>query len=353
MTEKDALIQLSKENPEEAVRVIEKQYSNLFARRNYIATLRKDIISQQPSKHVEGAKEFNQASLSDQIKMQKQIKQIDPSTRSREEKVIAQLELIPAKIKRLKLSAQDAEDIRRFSETKLNERSQEVLLPTAQAVRNLVLKAERILFDAFSMTEIKSKAQAAEIVCALALCTGRRASELLGPVNSFHKPKDGPNLANFSGQLKTGLQAKTQYTIPLLAPLEHVKHAKELLQGRYPVAADANTEYLHKRFCRFLHESVQWVKQDLRDGSEPKMQREIEKRFHFHSLRELYACVTFEVFQSTYSMHGWIRLVLGHNELNVSKAYSNIRWRGLLKLRVLNMPETTVSAEQKLNSCLK
>ena len=331
---------------------VQHAYKNLTVRRNRLSDLKRIIIERLPNAPNPGiGAEFTGMTLPSKLKYQRLVRNKLPDTRTEEEKKVANISLLPDYVRDIKMVQADSDQIRINSEIKLKARTENVLFPTAESVEHLVTSCNDILRRSNPSPSLH-KDDYQQILVALALCTGRRLSELMSPDLSLQPVKDYPRAALFDGQLKTGLEKRTSYVIPILADLEDIQKSLDILRAHYPVSSNATPKELHVRFRRFAHESVQPVKAVLSAGVTKDMSEQLQTRFHFHSLRELYACITFQTFQSSYSMHGWIRKVLGHSDLNISKAYSNIRWQGNLGLNVMHIPPNP-EFEPKLDVCLR
>jgi hypothetical protein len=143
---------------------------------------------------------------------------------------------------------------------------------------------------------------------------------LTGAFETVPAPSDQVSFswACFSGQVKAGLRDPDKcYNIPVLAPIADVQRAILRIRRRWQMPETSQTADVNRRFASTIQRAAKRYLAPLD-----------EKMGHLHAARELYAMVTFSTCQPhTYSLHGWIRKVLGHSDLDQGKHYSNITIR--------------------------
>lgn len=239
----------------------------------------------------------------------------------------------PSYVKNIKAEEELLRKIRAKTAENVSRRSQNVILLEADSLRGLLADLRGSLSSLRNMSEKEvakmSRRESTKVLAAVALLTGRRMSELL----SFESSSTFTSLDNtpadracyFSGQLKTNTPNK--YSIPLLGNFADIQNGLKFLRVKMKLKPGATPQEINRRFTRFSHEAAQGVKQILAGfGATPSETSKI----HFHTLREMYACITYMTFTNTYSTHGWIRRVLGHNDIDSSRSYSNFKWIGEL-----------------------
>lgn len=235
--------------------------------------------------------------------------------------LIRTLPIVPRMLRDLKLEAEEIVAIKNASIESIEKKSSNVISLTLQSVLSLLDWARE------SIRSSSSNKNEAALLVAVALVTGRRAAEifLTGSFDLVHtKPysnDDGKHKiywACFSGQVKAGLRDPNKcYDIPLLAPMIDIQRAVHKIRLRWPMPEGSKTSDVNRRFASTIQRAAKRYLAPLD-----------QKMGHLHAARELYAMVTFRQCQPhTYSLHGWIRKVLGHADLDQGKHYSNITIR--------------------------
>jgi len=229
--------------------------------------------------------------------------------------IIKGLPITPRIVLDLKLNAGEIAVIKEASLRSIETKSSNVILLMRQDVDKLLSWAKKCL-------KSPDESEAAVLV-AVALVTGRRAAEifLTGAFDNRPSPEGASahvHWACFSGQVKAGLRDPDKcYDVPVLAPIIDVQQAMNRIRKRWPMPEQSQTSDVNRRFASTIQRAAKRYLAPLD-----------EKMGHLHAARELYAMVTFRACQPhTYSLHGWIRKVLGHADLDQGKHYSNITIR--------------------------
>jgi hypothetical protein len=310
--------------PDECMKVLRSKYPNVMTRRNVIGRVKNAALELLPSYFpsnapplVAGADElerFYAMPRAEQVKTQTALRKDGDLMKTFSEPVIDTIKtapLVPTFVSQLKLSHDEQEQIRQLSKQRIEARSEDVARVHAASLHRFLRRCNSVLRDA--------SADPKETLVALAFVTGRRTAEIMLTAQFERVPSAKGNAhhfkACFSGQVKAGLRDTERcYNIPLLAPVDQVNSALQRLRQRWPLAAGSTPEQVNKHYASTAHRAAKKYLQPLH-----------EKLGHMHAARQLYAMVTFEVCQPhTYSVHGWIRRVLGHSDLDISKSYSNV-----------------------------
>ena len=231
------------------------------------------------------------------------------------DEMIRNLPIVPTFVRDLRLSADEIAVIKSQSRDRIEQRSTEAVVLSRRDVDSLLEWARTTVHTCTLQTE-------PDLLVAVALLTGRRAAEIFlsGNFEAICPSEGNVYWACFSGQVKAGLRDPSRcYDIPLLAPAIDIQRSLHRIRQRWSfpsgsVAADVNRRYAST----------------IRRAAQKRLGKLHEKLSHLHAARELYAMTTFEMCQPhTYSLHGWIRKVLGHADLDQTKHYSNIQIRNV------------------------
>jgi hypothetical protein len=313
------------DGPDQCMRVMRLRYPNVMTRRNVIGRVKNRALELLPSyvpSHAPleaGAEElqrFYAMPRAEQVRAQTAVRKEGDLAKTFSGPVVNIIKaapLVPSFISHLKLTHEEQEQIRQLSKERIEARSEDVARVDAASLQKFLRRCNTVLRDA--------SADPKELLVALAFVTGRRTAEIM-LTGKFERvairAKGGSSQhfkACFSGQVKAGLRDTERcYNIPLLAPVEQIITALERLRQRWPLAAGSTAAQVNKHYASTAHRAAKKYLQPLH-----------EKLGHMHAARQLYAMVSFEVCQPhTYSVHGWIRRVLGHSDLDISKSYSNV-----------------------------
>ena len=260
-------------------------------------------------------------SRTNQIKMQRYLLQRARSGEavlSPVEAKFCALKLVPDFVQKITLADEDRAALKSRTIININHRSENAITVPSSSVTFILKRAQE---------NIRSLDDTYSVLWSVALVSGRRASELLKNRSdlSFTKIHGFPWAASFSGQRKRAIGSEAVYSIPLMTDHDEFIGALRYLNDHYysdsgtttPLSAD-------KIHSRFSYETIAATKKlKLEAGIE-------DPAIHFHTIRAMYACISFALVQNQYSLHGWIRRVLGHQDLNDSKSYSIFKWSGQL-----------------------
>lgn len=217
--------------------------------------------------------------------------------------------LLPRAISNFKIAPAEIAEIQRLATASVELRSENVVTLTSDSIADLYTTARAALRN-------PEAHDPKTVLVALALTTGRRASEIL--LTGGFAPAHNAHTACFSGQVKAGLRDPNRcYNIPILAPLVDVQRGLHRVRSRWPLQAGAAPGEVNRRFSSTIARAASQHLGRL----DPRLG-------HLHAAREIYAMTTFAACDHSYSVHGWCRKVLGHVDLDQSKHYSNVTIRG-------------------------
>tara|TARA_X000000950_G_scaffold214102_1_gene257548 strand:+ start:465 stop:1487 length:1023 start_codon:yes stop_codon:yes gene_type:complete len=314
---------LERDGPHKCLSIMREKYTNTGTLRNRVREVRERALARMPSwkpasatlEAGENLHSFLKLSREAQVREQLRVRKSSDLT-SPDDRLIKDAPLVPRFISELRLTHAENEAIRLKSKEQIEKRSQHVALIDSDRAKEFLMKCNRALCD--------SSTSAKETLVAVALVTGRRTAEIL-LTGEFDAPQqlqaetDNEFKACFRGQLKAGIRDPNRcYTIPLLAPRACVTAAIAKLRARWPLSAGSRVSDVNRRFASTARRAALAHLTELH----PSLT-------HLHAARQLYAIITYHACQPhTYSMHGWIRRVLGHADLDVSKAYANVTLTG-------------------------
>jgi hypothetical protein len=242
--------------------------------------------------------EFLQAPLQVQYKMQMRHRKFKSWSRGAEAK-LQRVKLLPDTLKTLTISKTETDNIKRT--LRYNRRA-------AHDVIVRVPKAGDMLAHACSILQTAShKDSYAALVCALALVSGRRCTEILNQRSSF--TIHGERSMMFSGQLKKAHGQSVPYTIPLLADPKVFLSALYVLRAKQGDISALTDEQVQKKYNGGLTPTR--IEMAFWPGI-PKL----------HFLRTCYAKFCDLLFDHTMSYNRLCCLVLGHSAIEESLNYS-------------------------------
>ena len=144
---------------------------------------------------------------------------------------------------------------------------------------------------------------------ALLLATGRRSIEVLKTAKFSRKKEKNV----FKGQAKD--KSKKQYSIPLLAPIKQIQKAVRKLRKLLPEIKEDNLD----------NEQVQ----ELVHGRNKLLFKKLSEKYNVkltpHAMRGLYVAYAYKIYEGDASFLGFTSQVLGHEDLDASVHYVNIR----------------------------
>ena len=306
--------------PEHTMRVLRAEYPNKGYLRNIVRKVRNQTLSRMDPfndfspTHLENSeiRSFSLLPRTEQIRHQLVILKGGNVYRTADT-MIRSLPVVPSFVRDLKLSAEEIASIKAQSRDRIEQRSSEAVILSRREVNSFLEWAKATVRNCTLHTE-------PDLLVAVALVTGRRAAEIFlsGSFEAIASQSQSVYWACFKGQVKAGLRDPNKcYNVPLLAPVVDVQRSVHRIRQRWnfpdgSVPADVNRRYAST----------------IRRAAQKRLGRLHEKLAHLHAARELYAMITFEMCQPhTYSLHGWIRKVLGHADLDQTKHYSNIQIR--------------------------
>ena len=306
--------------PEHTMSVLRAEYPNKGYLRNVVRRVRNEtLLKMEPfndfnANHLENPeiRSFSLLPRTEQIRHQLMILK-GGNVYKTADNVIKSLPVVPGFVRDLKLNAEEIALIKAQSRNRIEQRSSEAVVLSSREVNSFLDWARTTVRNCTTQAE-------PDLLVAVALVTGRRAAEIFlsGSFEPISSNSKNVCWACFTGQVKAGLRDPNRcYNVPLLAPVVDVQRSIHRIRQRWSfpegsVAADVNRRYAST----------------IRRAAQKRLGKLHEKLAHLHAARELYAMMTFEMCQPhTYSLHGWIRKVLGHTDLDQTKHYSNIQIR--------------------------
>jgi hypothetical protein len=256
---------------------------------------------------------FLSASLKQQCKTQREQK-FSPTWSEQAEECLASLQLLPETLDDFVMSKADSCTIKRRAATRLREKNTNVV--TVAAGQSLLAHLTLILENATEASDI------AVLLCALAVVSGRRSTELLNGRSTFQAIPEKPTLALFEGQLKTKSDTPRPYVIPLCCNFDTFSrglHALRAIQHHDGgVAHLTNTE---------VSDRYRWIT----ISTIPELGSQLA---NVHALRSLYIALIYDnLYECPSSFNETARVCLGHKELTESLHYAGVRVRGCEEIR--------------------
>ena len=244
-----------------------------------------------------------------------------PSWSPEAERELAKLQILPVSMHTFKLSQAECVSLKAQQDAALMKKNENCVVVADAA--NL-LKTVTTMLD-----KAQSHHSFAALVFPLAIVSGRRQSELLNGQSTFVPSPLGSMYTVFQGQLKKHGKSQS-YTIPLLVEYStfvkgwtalRAKQAELSTSGSYSaitVAALSNAQ-VSKRYNKTLRRALLKSKPVV-----PGLPTGINE----HVLRSMYAAYVYQCFQCHASFARTIMGVLGHETLQDSLAYSNVKLTG-------------------------
>ena len=257
---------------------------------------------------------FLSASLKQQCKTQREHK-FSPTWSEQAEECLASLQLLPETLDDFVMSKADSCTIKRRAATRLREKNTNVV--TVAAGQSLLARLTLILENATEASDI------AVLLCALAVVSGRRSTELLNGRSTFQAVPEKPTLALFEGQLKTKSDTPPRpYVIPLCCNFDTFSrglHALRAIQHRDGGVAHLTSTEVSDRY--------RWIT----ISTIPELGSQLA---NVHALRSLYIALIYDnLYECPSSFNETARVCLGHRELTESLHYAGVRARGCEGIR--------------------
>ncbi len=248
---------------------------------------------------------FHAMSLSDKYAMQRRIRTVPYSGHALVDDVIIGLVILPPYI---------VNDLRVTVAERAEQQKKATAALEARSVQSITIQGSELIAKCRATLK-DTRANAFDLAVALALTTGRRMIELfktgtLTPVGEDHRMR-------FEGQVKKSAFAETgAYDIPVLAPPEIIKKALARLR------TEKDCSELTKR-----EGNLKWS-----NSCNAAARRLMGDDVHFHSLRAMYAVLTFNAaLPHKHSLNMFVSRVLGHANLGNSISYTSIHVENLKK----------------------
>lgn len=253
-------------------------------------------------KGIEAMHRFNELSLTEKNRVQRTSRVKSFTGHPKTDELLITLRLFPVYIDDLRITPTEKYAQMAKSRGALESKSSNVWEVQAS---DLLQRARVILVD--------DKANAFDIAAALAVLCGRRMVEIF-KTGTFETVARQPNTALFGGQVKSSNGSEHKYNIPLLAPLVQIKKALARLR-ELKSAKEMTNDEVNAKWCNSANSAAS---------------RLLQKKSKFHSLRMLYAVISFHAtLPHTRSLNYHVSLVLGHSGLGNSLAYTCIHVTGL------------------------
>ena len=244
-----------------------------------------------------------------------------PSWSSAAECELAKLQILPMSMNTFKLSQAECVSLKQQQERALMKKNENCVV---------VADATKLLKTVTTMLDYAHTKQSfATLVFPLAIVSGRRQAELLNGRSIFSPSPLGAMYAVFQGQLKKHGNSQS-YTIPLLVEYNTFANGWTVLRAKQrelstsgsfskvQVTALSNDQ-VHKRYNKTLRRALLKSKPVI-----PGLPTGINE----HTLRSMYAAYVYQCFQCHASFARTAMGVLGHEALQDSLAYSNVKLNG-------------------------
>ena len=257
---------------------------------------------------------FLNAPLSEQVAIQKMHTR-KPTWSTGAESALARMKLLPDSMNSFHLSDEQNLELKLAHERALVARNERVV--TICDAEKMLGRARELLASA------KTENTFARIVLPLALCTGRRMSELLGGHARF-EPTEDPYFVTFHGQCKKRGEA-TGYRIPILCDVETLTKAYSVLRQKQ--ADKGVTALTPKEVKSKYHGQLAFYVKDGRTLSQ------LPTWCHFHDLRACYASFVHQCFDTGATFQRVAMEILGHESIQESLSYGHVRLENATGLR--------------------
>lgn len=229
------------------------------------------------------------------------------------EAALAALQILPPSLDAFRLGKRDALDLKRKREAAVVAKNETLLV---------VPHATALLDAALMMLEAATPRHSyARLILPLLLVSGRRLAEITNGRSAFTALlNDQPNehTCIFDGQLKKkGVAAP--YSIPLLVPFRAFANGLRALREKQGGELLSNMQ--------------------AKNRYQGNLQRDLAStlRFmppcHIHDLRSTYMVAVYELFVSPWTFSRTAMACLGHESMQESLCYQNVRLEGLASLR--------------------
>ena len=229
------------------------------------------------------------------------------------EAALARLRVLPRACDALKLTQRDAVALKRKREEAILRKNEEMIV---------VSDAEALLRAAATALERASpKHSFGRLILPLLLVSGRRLTEICNGRSVF-TPVPHMHRALFEGQLKKKGRAEA-YEIPLLVPFALFDRGLRALREKQGVQI---CEHSNAKVKSLYQGNVQRL---LSRGA----LRGAPDGIHIHDLRTAYFAYVWELFASPWSFSRTCCRVLGHETMQESLSYQNVRLEGAGELR--------------------
>jgi integrase len=258
---------------------------------------------------------FLDAPLKDQVAIQR-AHAYRPTWSEGAEAALACLDLLPESMASFRLTNEQNLELKQAHDAALVSRNERVV--TISDAEKMLKRARELLATA------KTTDTFAKLVLPLALCTGRRMSELLGGHARFDRTDD-PHFVLFSGQVKKRGKA-APYKIPILCDVDTLHHAYGVLRQKQ-AEKGVTTLLTPKEVKRKYHGQLQYY---VKDG---RTLPHLPTWCHFHDLRACYASYVFECFHVPTTFQRMAMAILGHESIHESLSYGHVRLQNATGLR--------------------
>ena len=230
------------------------------------------------------------------------------------ESALARLPLLPPNAAALGLSAEENLSLKRERDGQRIKKNETLI--TIKDAKSLLDTVSAMLMTA------KPTDSYSRLILPVMLVTGRRLVEVCDPTSTFG-PTPNERYCTFDNQAKKRGQANV-YTIPLLVPYSVVSTGLLALRQKQMTTNTTTLTKLqvNQRFSANL-------RRDLQKGTTlpgfPRLTADPDKPTHPHDLRSAYMAFVYELYTSPYTFARTAMLCLGHETMQDSLVYNNVR----------------------------
>ena len=240
------------------------------------------------------------------------------------ERALAQLPLLPPNAAALGLSSEENLSLKRERDGQ-RIRKNETLI-TVKDAKSLLDTVTAMLMTA------KPTDSYSRLILPVLLVTGRRLVEVCDPTSTFG-PTPNESYCTFDNQAKKRGQANV-YTIPLLVPYGVLSTGLLALRQKQLATNTTTNTVTNTTNLTKLQVNQRFsgnLRRDLQKGTLPGFPRltaDPDKPTHPHDLRSAYMAFVYELYTSPYTFARTAMLCLGHETMQDSLVYNNVRLQG-------------------------
>jgi len=279
-----------------------KHYNDLYesSYEKGLKYLKKQGISR---KFLDQYTDFGRDDMKTQLQKQKTASKGTLTGSSRTDQTIAQLIILPEFMSDYRLTKTDSVNSHTLAAGNIEKRSKDCVevIDADETISKCRSIVKNLTEDPFI------------IVAALGILTGRRSIELL-KTGKFSTGRLGSYSSVFSGMAKKRVGCTVDKDdIPLLIKYKYINPCMDHIRRTIKVDGLTNTQ-VNSKYSHKLGDSAKIIMDSL--------------NMRFHDLRAIYGSISFQAFESTWSINIWLKKVLIHDTLDTSIYYSRCSVNG-------------------------